>query len=271
MVSETEYFNTILNDVKSGNISNIEGLVANSDEEIFNSIGPGAYDELFNAALDSGNTDMVRLLLRRSNLIQAPLEGIVDSLTGRNVEEIKTELNKFIRSVNRSNLQTNKSKNTEWNHELEKAKSNGYKDLAERLENRINFENNRRQNKEIAGEDRWYLDEKAWFMDGFGRMEYDLYGQNNGSAIVEELRAKGIRADLSAYIKNEKTGDLNDYRIYVNEEDVRKLHEFLDQKRQEKQVLEDVIDISDRSTEIKNKESHPIEQQTEFDEIKGDN
>ncbi len=226
---------TLLNDIQMGYTTNLIPMLDNlSPEKIIEQLGPGGYDELFNAALDSGNADMVKLLLRRSNLIQGPMEAFVDSLKDG---EIKTELSNFIRSVNRTNLQSYKGKWKEWQAELKKAKQKGYNDLADRLERRMEFENNRRlenEGKRPAGisENRWFMDEKAWIMDGFGRMEFDMYGQDNAEAIMDELRTNGIRIDdYTAHIKDAKTDALNDYRIYVNAEDVDKLKNFLQQKR----------------------------------------
>ncbi len=271
--------------IKEGNIETIERFVTLSGEDILSQLGVnGQYDNLIFTAVDSGDLKMVKTLLKRSNLIQAPMESIIDSLPENASEDMRNELNNFIRSENRSNLQTYKRKWNEWESELKEAKENGYDDLAEKLEKRMQFENDRRlenEGKRPVGtsENRWFLNENSWNLDGFGGLEYPMYGQDNAGEIIKELSSIGIQVDYSAHI-NEKTDTLNDYRIRVDEKDKEKLKEFLEQKRQKMQEKEDLEAFvsgheeenssNDPHEEVSFIEPSPVinEEQAESEEVK---
>ncbi len=232
--------------IKNGDIETIEKFVSLSGEDILSQLGvDGQYDDLLDAAVDTGNLKMVKTLLKRSNLIQASMDNFIDGLDENDSDEIKDELRKFAGLERRSNLQTYKGKWNEWQAGLKKAKENSYDDLVEKLENRMQFENDRRlemegKRPEGTSENRWFLNENSWTLNGKGGLEYPMYGQNNAETIREELEQAGIEVEETHY-NDKKTNSSTDYRIRVDKKDKEKLKEFLEQKRQEKEDLEAII------------------------------
>ena len=231
--------------IKNGDIETIEKFVSLSGEDILSQLGvKGQYDDLLKVAVDKGDLKMVKTLLKRSNLIQASMDDFIDGLDESASQEIKTELRKFADLEKRSNLQTYKGKWKEWQTGLKKAEENGYDDLAEKLKNRMDFENNRRleeegKRPEGISENRWFLNENAWTLNGKGGLEYPMYGQDNSDAIREELKQAGIETEYTWY-EDKKTKSSTNYRIRIKSEDKEKLKQFLEQKRQEMQGKEDL-------------------------------
>jgi hypothetical protein len=231
--------------IKNGDIETIEKFVSLSGEVILSQLGvKGQYDDLLKVAVDAGDLKMVKTLLKRSNLIQASMDNFINDLEPDDSEEIKEELRKFAGLEKRSNLQTYKGKWKEWQNGLKKAKDEGYDDLAVKLENRMQFENERRlemegKRPEGTSENRWFLNENSWTLNGKGGLEYPMYGQDNAETIREELKQAGIETEETHY-DDKKTNSSTDYRIRIKSEDKEKLKEFLKQKRQEMQEKEDL-------------------------------
>lgn len=231
--------------IKNGDIETIKKFVSLSGEVILSQLGvKGQYDDLLKVAVDAGDLKMVKTLLKRSNLIQASMDNFINDLEPDDSEEIKEELRKFAGLEKRSNLQTYKGKWKEWQDGLTKAKDKGYDDLAEKLENRMQFENERRlemegKRPEVTSENRWFLNENSWTLNGKGGLEYPMYGQDNAETIREELKQAGIETEETHY-DDKKTNSSTDYRIRIKSEDKEKLKEFLKQKRQEMQGKEDL-------------------------------
>lgn len=232
--------------IKNGDMETIERFVSLSGEDILSQLGvDGQYDDLLDAAVDTGNLEMVKMLLKRSNLIQSSMDNFIDGLDENDSEEIKEELRKFAGLEKRSNLQTYKGKWKEWQTGLKKAEENGYDDLAEKLKNRMDFEDNRRlemEGKRPKGtsENRWFLNENSWTLNGKGGLEYPMYGQDNAETIREELKQAGIETEETHY-DDKKTNSSTNYRIRIKSEDKEKLKQFLEQKRQEKEDLEAIV------------------------------
>jgi len=232
-----ETLETLLNDIQMNYTTNLIPLLDNiSAEKIVEQIGPGNYDKLLNTALDNGHWDMVKLLLSRSDLIQESMDDIANRFKGS--DEHKEELERFAKAIHRSNARTYKGKWGYWQEDLAWAKENGYRDLMNKIQRRMDFENDRRlegegKKPEGTSENHWYLNKKAWIVDGAGQMEYDLYDQKNAQTIIDELAKANIKAELSRH--EIKEGEYTDYRLYVSAENAKDLNVLLKQKRQEKQ------------------------------------
>ena len=246
-------YESLLKLVQEGNVSEVESLLNVSNDEILGAIGYGKYDEVFETALAANNPDMMKLLLKHSNLITpVSIESAVNDDTQNKLNpQLKSHLKEYLSAINRSNMQ--KRDFGEWQTELKRAQEQGFNDLADRIQRRLDFEAQGRQEMDQKLPEgtilnRW-KNEKSWIVDGMGRLEYDLYGQKNGDEIVKVLADMGIKAQFDAH--EQATGGVNDYRITVDTKDAIKLKEQLKQNKGENMVKKTTTEVKYDDAEFK--------------------
>ncbi len=243
-MSDLNYEN-LLKLVQDGKVAEVDALLNVSNAEIVQAIGPQKYDELLEAGLISKNAQMVKILFKHSNLITKTPDDIREYLVdgqgkvyaGDDFSAMMDYVKQWERATSRSNIQKYQTKNNkgetiskgrELRRELEQATKMGFNDLADRIQRRLDFEqgqHNEREGLTEAGQslNRW-MDEKSWILDGAGRLEYDMYGQDNRDEIIQALKDKGIVAQP---LQDEVgQNQFSNYRLVVQSEDVAKLQQL---------------------------------------------
>lgn len=251
-MSELTYEN-LLNLVQKGDVEQVASLLDTSNGDILTALGAGKYDELLEASFATRNPEMVKALFRHTNLISRPAldmkEHLLDAYGWENadnpkfmsvedshkVHKILDYVDQWEQAMKRANLQTYKGKPTEWQAELKKAQDNGFEDLADRIQRRLDFENTARLEKEQKRPEgtiaTHWMNQDSWILDGQGRLEYDMYGRENRDEIIQTLKDNGIVAQPLE--DAQKTGGFSNYRVLVQAEYADRLKEFLKQDKVE--------------------------------------